>query len=83
MNTLKTDCDSEKNSTTSLEAAIRNLTSTDEVSNFKKSLAEFYEEWLCSESASDSQVRGIMISHFNAMMTLLTAIEAPREVAVS
>lgn len=83
MNTLKTDCDSEKNSTASLEVAIRNLTSTDEVPNFKKSLLEFYEEWLCSEAASDREIRATMIMHFNAMMDLLTAIEATREVVVS
>ena len=65
-----------------LEAAIRNLTSTDEVSNIKKSLGEFYEEWLCSESASDRHVRGTMISHFNAMMNLLTAVESSVEVEV-
>ncbi|MCK5136630.1 MAG: hypothetical protein KAR19_12630 [Bacteroidales bacterium] len=62
-----------------LEDAISNLTNTDEVSNIKKSLAEFYEQWLCSESASDREVRGTMITHFNAMMDLLTAIEAEVE----
>lgn len=66
-----------------LEAAISSLTGTDEVSNFKKSLTEFYEEWLASEAASDRHIRGTMISHFNAMMNLLTVVEATREVAVS
>ena len=80
---LKTARKSEKNSTASLEAAIRNLTFPDEVSNIKKSLVEFYEEWLCSESASDSHIRGTMITHFNAMMALLTAIEATKEVVVT
>ncbi len=71
----KTDCDSVKNSNASLEDAIRNLTSTDEVSNIKKSLTEFFEEWLCSECASESITRSTMITHYNALMTLLTAIE--------
>lgn len=64
-----------------LETAIRNL--PDEVSNIKESLTEFYEEWLCSESASDAHVRGEMISHFNALDTLLSAIETSVEAEVS
>ena len=61
---------------------IRNLTSTDEVSNIKKSLVELNEEWLCSEAASEQVSRATMISHFNAMMTLLTAVESSIEVEV-
>jgi len=66
-----------------LEAAIRNLRFTDEVPNFKKSLIELKEEWLCSEAASDREVRGTMITHFNAVMDLLAAIEDSVEVEVS